>query len=574
MQSTLIMIKAALILTACLALSRGALPGPGHLLPTPKLILESLFPSSELPASIFDTRIVASPLLYRTPTMSLIIIAASNGEVAALSTETGARVWQLEVPTPKDQEAELVATPVIIGDKLVVIYQCIHRGKRVSHRLAVIDLTEKRFDRNFPILTFSAEKTGKDGISKIRFNPPTAFSHGALKHAPVAGSELGTVYASFGNAGDTQPFHGWLFAVDLDAWQHRGSAHAVRQAFLTTPEAECPVTIESGTQEMICGGGIWTPAGPQIFSTENSYELLVPTGNGQMDLGRGDYANALLRLSPGMDFDPECDAALCDRFDPAHPQEACMASCKNLFIPRPITGNAPLHPAGGECDDKSFWECLAWMDYDLGANAPVKLELSHGQSVLVQPGKDGGVYLIDARHLGKLYDRMQVAEPCGTVADPCAIPWAGMIVTQPIQTTIDTTPVVVIPTFVPDKTHPAGLVALKVIVSNGLPKFEEFWRFPDPASDLSKRSFRTHPSLPALSFDTDGTPVIWIVDIGIQGRLYAINVRNGELLTQTDLKGTGRPLAAPVINGDRIYLTSMLPESNQAIVEAFTIVKQ
>jgi len=50
-----------------------------------------------------------------------------------------------------------------------------------------------------------------------------------------------------------------------------------------------------------------------------------------------------------------------------------MASCKNLFIPRLLEGDAPLRPATGECDNKSYWECLAWMDYDLGASAPIKV---------------------------------------------------------------------------------------------------------------------------------------------------------------------------------------------------------
>jgi len=88
------------------------------------------------------------------------------------------------------------------------------------------------------------------------------------------------------------------------------------------------------------------------------------------------------------------------------------------------------------------------MDYDLGANAPVKVRMEHGRSVLVQPGKDGGVYLIDADHLGLQYDRLQIADICGTLTDPCKIPWSGMIVTQPTLSYIDNEPIVVIPTFV------------------------------------------------------------------------------------------------------------------------------
>jgi hypothetical protein len=71
------------------------------------------------------------------------------------------------------------------------------------------------------------------------------------------------------------------------------------------------------------------------------------------------------------------------------------------------------------------------MDYDLGATAPVKATLTDGHSVLIQPGKDGGVYLIDADHLGTQYDRLQIADICDTPDDPCKTSWSGMIVTQP-----------------------------------------------------------------------------------------------------------------------------------------------
>jgi hypothetical protein len=393
-----------------------------------------------------------------------------------------------------------------------------------------------------------------------------------LKHIVKKEGGLGIVYASFGNAGDTQPFHGWLFEIDLDMWRQQGAKQAVTATLLTTPEAECPVTMAYGTQEMICGGGIWTPPGPQIYPVGDSYEILVPTGNGQLDLSRGDYANTLMRLKPGLTFDPGCDAQLCEHFDPVNPDNACLTSCKNLFIPRLAEGNAPLQPANGECTDKSYAECLAWMDYDLGANAPVKATLPDGQSVLIQAGKDGSVALLDAEHLGTQYDRQQLVEICGTAQDPCKMPWAGMIVTQPALTYIDGAPVVMIPTFMPDHSHPAGLIALKIVIENGGPKFKRFWQFPDPNSVEAKQIFRSHPSLPAVSkIGQTGEDVVWIVDIGRQGTLYGIRVRDGKLLVKTLMQGTGRPLSLPLLNHDSIYLASTLPATNQSILEGFKI---
>lgn len=543
--------------------------------PPERFKLERLFPTDALPSVTFDESIIASPVLDLSQGKPLVIAPVANGIIAALDGETGVPDWQIKAPTPEGQLAHLIATPVIIGgDKLVIIYQCLKKGVRTSHRMAVIDLAKKQLDDAFPVLVLSAEKPAADGIGTVTFNPPTAFSHAALKHAPQPGSKLGYVYAAFGNSGDEQPYHGWLFEIDLDAWQQgsAGEKPAISSVLLTTPETDCPVTKEYGNQEMICGGGIWTPAGPQIYSSGDGFELLVPTGNGQTDLGRHDYANTLMRVKPGLKFDAGCDAAVCANFNPSNPDPACMASCKNLFIPRPAKGDTPLKPATGECDNKTFWECLAWMDYDLGGSAPVKADLANGQSVLAQPGKDGSVYLIDAEHMGTQYDRLRIVEVCGTLVDECKFDWMGMIVTQPVLTSVAGGPVVVIPTFVADKSHPAGLVALKIVLENGLPKFKRFWQFPDPSSLDALQAFRSHPSLPAVAtLGKSGDATLWIVDIGKQGTLYGIRLNDGAVVARQALKGAGRPLSAPLIHGDHLYVASIMPGTNKAMMEAYRI---
>jgi hypothetical protein len=565
-------LSALITLTVSISVSSSSTHCLAGLAQSEHLKLEALFPSQDHPPVTFDETIIASPLLDLSQGKPLIIVPASNGVIAALDTVTGALDWKIAAPAPEGQQAQLVSTPVMIGNKLVILYQSIDQGVRASHRMAVIDLSQKQLDDSFPVLVFHAEKPGADGNTTVKFNPPMAFSHAALKHAAKPGDELGIVYASFGNAGDTQPFHGWLFEVDLDSWRHKGVKHAISSVLLTTPESGCPVTVEYGTQEMICGGGIWAPAGPQIVPVADSYEILVPTGNGQIDPARRDYANSVMRLKPGLQFDSGCDALQCANFDAANPDTGCMASCKNLFIPRLAGGNSPLKPADRSCDGKSFWECLAWMDYDLGANAPVKAALHDGRSILVQPGKDGGVYLIDADHLGTQYDRKQIVELCGALTDPCKTPWSGMIVTQPTLSYIDNEPIVVIPTFMPDNTHPAGLFALKIVLENGLPKLKRFWQFPDPASIEARQLFRSHPSLPVLSkVGKNGDTIVWIIDIGLHGTIYGIRVKDGKVLAKGTMQGTGRPLATPLIHGNYLYVASTLPSTNKAILEGFKI---
>jgi len=534
--------------------------------------LSRLFPVAAEQSVTFDDSIIATSVLELSQGRPYVIVPVSNGVIAALDGDTGALAWQIKVPVPENQQAQLISTPVKIDDKLVILYQCLENGVRTSHRLVVIDLVRKALDETFPVLVLSAERKATDGVTTIKFNPPTAFSHAAVKHAKTSGSQWGTLYAAFGNSGDTQPFHGWLFEIDMDAWQMQGAKKAITSVLLTTPEAECPATLEYGTQEMICGGGIWTPAGPQLYPAGDSFELFVATGNGQIDLARHDYANTVMRLQPGLQFDPGCNAQLCENFNPNRPNTDCLASCKNLFIPRPAAGDAPLKPANGECDNKSFWECLAWMDYDLGASAPVKADMKSGHSVLVQPGKDGAVYLSDARHLGTQYDRLQIADVCGTPDDACKAGWMGMIVTQPALAYINEEPVVVVPTFIPDKTHPAGLVALKVVVEQGRPKFKRFWQFPDPSSSKAVETFRSHPSLPVIStMAKTGDAVVWIVDIGTTGTLYGVRIKDGTLMAEQSLLGAGRQLSAPLIYGNTLYLASILPDINKAMMEAYRI---
>ncbi|MEQ1485232.1 hypothetical protein [Methyloglobulus sp.] len=537
--------------------------------------LTKLFPIDTKSSVFFDQSIIANLLLDSSQGRPLVVVPGSNGAITALDGETGTMEWQINLPTPEGQEAQLISTPVKISNKLVTLYQCLEKSVRTSHRMVVIDLAQKKLDETFPVLVLSAEKPTADGVATVKFNPPTAFSHSALKHTWKVGSEWGLVYAAFGNSADTQPFHGWLFEIDMDAWKQQGTTLAISNVLLTTPEAECPVTIESGTQEMICGGGIWTPAGPQLYPTADSIELFVPVGNGQVDFARHDYANSMMRLQPGLQFDPECDAQLCNNINPNQPDSACVASCKNLFVPRLAEGDAPLKPANGECDNKTFSECLAWMDYDLGASAPIKVTLKSGHSVLVQPGKEGAVYLIDAKHLGTQYDRLQIVDVCGTTSDPCKAGWMGMIVTQPVLTTINEEPVVVIPTFMPDNSHPAGLVALKIVLEAGKPKLKRFWQYPDPASTKAVQKFRSHPSLPIVSMvGKNNDAIAWVVDIGNPGTLYGVRVKDGAVVFEQSLMGTGRQLSAPLIEGNMLYLASTLASTGKAMVEAYRIEAQ
>jgi hypothetical protein len=151
-----------------------------------------------------------------------------------------------------------------------------------------------------------------------------------------------------------------------------------------------------------------------------------------------------------------------------------------------MPGDPPLQVASGRCNGETFLECLAGNDWDLGANGAVRINLGQ-RKVIVQPGKDGGLYLFDAVTMGRMYDRDQIVAICGTPADPCGSGWPnGMIRAQPVVTTVDGQKVVIVPTFMPDRSQPAGVVARKILTDASGPYFEPMWEAP-PSSRLRKK---------------------------------------------------------------------------------------
>ncbi len=529
---------------------------------------------------------MASPVLVHWVGQTSIAVASKKGWVAAIEPGTSRARWSLDLAAPAGEEVYLLATPTHVDGHLVIAYQTrrISDHTRMRHRVVVVDVQSGKLHPEFPLVELSASKPAIDGSGPVKFSPKNALSRSALAHGRPAGTGLGNVYVSFGNWDDIQPWHGWVFELSLDAWRSAGADAAVTSIFLATPETHCPVEGESGEHDMICGGGVWTPAGPLVQPRGDTYELLVPTGNGQLDLARRDYANGLLRLEPGLDFDPQCDAKLCTDFDQVRPSEACLASCANLFIPRLRSGDAPLRPASGVCDKLTFMECYAVLDYDLGANAPARVELENDLAVIVQPGKDGSVYLIDAKHLGTLYDREVIVEICGAVADSCDDDqWRGMMVTQPTVAHVRGEPVVLVPTFMFDRTHPAGLVALKVVVVDGVPQLEPFWQAPDFDTPEALARFRYYSSRVVIEPAAGEREArAWIVEAKkvsrksfwkrpwaairdawtgrSKGELIGVRVSDGEIVARIRLEGSGARYTLPLLHEGLLYVSS-----NQAL---------
>jgi hypothetical protein len=326
---------------------------------------------------------------------------------------------------------------------------------------------------------------------------------------------------------------------------------------------------------MICGGGVWAPSGPTLIEGPSGFELLVATGNGQLDLGRDDYANSILRTGRGLAFDPRCDPTACAAFDPLEPAPTCMESCADLFIPRLLPGDPPFDAPDGRCDGKTFFECYALLDWDLGANSPVRVAVPGGADVVVIPAKDGGVYLIDADHLGTLHDRIQLTTICGANGGVCTANWAGTMVTVPAVTTVDGVPTVVVPTFIFDASNPAGLVGLQIVRDDdGVPRWRKHWEAPAFSSGEAVERFREHVGRVAW-VTADGVEYAALVDPGPdgsrEGLLYLVRASDGAIADRGLLDGPGRKYTLPSVDGQTVVVASCASEAGPSHLEGWRV---
>lgn len=516
---------------------------------------------------------IASPLLVESRGEEVLLAALASGDLIATSPADGRELFRISLTAAAGEVTHIAATPGVSGSRVVIPYM-VRRddtGERVAHRVAVLDLETRSLAAGFPTITLAASLPASDGSGDVEFLPSNAYSRAAVPVAHPAGTTFGLAYAAFGNLQDIQPWHGWLFEIDLDAWT--GGGDPISAVLVATPESDCGPAGESGANDMICGGGIWSPPGPQLFEREGDFELYVATGNGQLDLGRRDYANSVLRVGRGLAFDPGCDPDACADFDPIDPATDCMASCRHQFMPRLLPGDPPFDPPDGRCDGKTFFECYALLDWDLGANTPARVAVPGGPDVMVIPAKDGGVYLADAEHLGTLHDRIQLTAICGSGGGTCTANWAGTMVTVPVATTVDGLATVLVPTFIFDEVNPAGLVALQIVRGDdGAPRWRKLWEAPPFSSDEAVERFRGHVGRVAL-VTIAGAEYAAVVDPGPEhstdGLLYLVRVADGAIAERAALDGPGRKYTLPAVRGDSLYVASCDAEDGVSHLEAW-----
>ncbi|MBK9001339.1 MAG: hypothetical protein IPM35_36935 [Myxococcales bacterium] len=545
---------------------------------------ERLFPTQENPGISLDDCLFGSPLAFERDGSTEIVVALGE-HVVGVEPLTGQELYRVKLPASGAERAFVISTPVLVGQRLIVAYHTTEAPNeskkpgrdvmdlRKSQRVAVVDLAQRALDPAFPPLTLAAEEPAATPGKTVLFRADKALQRGALVHVPEGG-ELGVVAVAFGNGRDLQPWHGWMFEVSLDAWSSLGAAQAVSRVRLITPEHDCGPEGSSGSRTRICGGGLWSPSGVLLVNGESGPELILPAGNGQLDLPRGDFANTLLRVRPGVAFDPGCDAAACAAFDPDQPALACVESCNNLFVPRVPAGDPALVPESGVCDGLGMFECWEKLDY-VGGSTPVLGQTPGGKQVLLSPTKDGHVYVVDAEHLGTLHQRKKLVDVCGAKGHNCQADWAGMIVTQPTPAKVGGAALFVVPTFMPDSVHTAGVFGLELVDGAKGPELVTRWVFPEPESLAAKQRFRWHPSRATVA-TLLGEDTVWLVEPGtvdqIPGRLIGLRASDGSLLVDQKLAGRGFRFTKPLFHAGVLYTPSCNADFGPGTLEAHRLV--
>lgn len=529
------------------------------------LVLTRLWPTKSRPSHAFAGNFWASPVLVQLPQQApFLAVLPSSGSVAALDLESGRLLWNRKLPHGPTEAPELRAAPAQVGDRLMVVYTTRDRASgAINHRAVMVDLRSGAIDANFPILTLTASARAAGDAGLIHFDPRWQLPRAAA-YSPSADG-LGAAYVTFSGDRDQGAWRGWLIKVDLERWR-QGRLQDAISGFSTTREPEC----DDGSEGKLCGGGLWAYAGPSVRQTPAGDEIVIQSGNGRLDVHRDSYGQSMMRLRGDLSFAPNCDMKICNATNPRDPSPACLATCENLFVPRLMPGDAPLAPADGSCNGKTFLECLEVKDWDMGSTSPTEVTVS-GRSFYVTGGKSGDVFLLDARRLGILYDHQRAIELCGTSSDPCPNPNEGMMMTQPVAVNVDGNPLVIMPTYNPDDSHSAGVVAFRVVVESGAPKLKLAWRAPDPKSEDARSWFRAPPTRPVVSM-VAGEPIVWVANNGRDGRLLAIRARDGAILARARTGGWPMRNSKPVVWGNVVYLSAAVEgREDLSWVEAFKV---
>src|SRR5262249_45442935 len=155
-------------------------------------------PSEKIPGCIHGS-LLADP----DAPLPTVLGAAADGVLYRFDGETGAASAILRLPAPEGEVAFVVATPLLLGRRLVVAYHTIPAkdalpdvpDPRRRHRIAVVDLDRGMLDPVFPVFDLDGMDTTIAG-GPVPFSAANALARSALVHLSGPGA-LGRVVVTF-----------------------------------------------------------------------------------------------------------------------------------------------------------------------------------------------------------------------------------------------------------------------------------------------------------------------------------------------------------------------------------------
>jgi hypothetical protein len=492
----------ALAAASCIGADGGSVWDAEESLPraeSESLVVESTRPDNA--NATVDVPILAAPIGG--------VYVAADGSLVTTRVESGALVTTrtaVDLPTPDGQKALVLARPARIADgEVAVAYNLIDEQSPLDvdaevrgHRLAVYDLEAGALDSDYSVVALSAE--------------------GSIRADLVAavGPRVDVERIFVGYGATAAP--GGVIAVDPNAW--RAGGEAVVGEFATTTGAPGACAETSTRDDAECGGGVHGQAAIGLLEgADASYDVLVATGKGATDVTRGDFANGVLRLDSDLQYDPACDADICAAEGGS--SDACLRSCENFFVPRPVEREAePVASFGAGCDAGAVLDCSSAAAFD-GSSAPVVVA-SGGDTVLVWAAPDGYLYAMPASNWSAADVRVRVADAYGDAMSE------AVDAHTPMTTPVADGGAVLLPTYSAGNA-PAG-IARYAVQAGDATTIARTWSAPPLDHPSATERFRERPSRLAGGA---------IVETGALPRLFAPRQFGSERGIDVFIRGDG-----------------------------------
>jgi len=357
-----------------------------------------------------DPRLDAQPLAVadvnvKGRTRDIIIQASMGNTVYAFDAATGEKLWthSLGKPIVGSRKIDawfvnvnwgILSTPTIDVDAGLV-YVCAWISvdgtpEKGQHFVAALKLN----DGSLPKQMLSLEGATYEPAGL----PRQKFSSAMRKQRAALSLSQGKLYIPFGSIFESSESNrGWLIAVDTQEWR-------IVNTWTSAADG--------------AGGGIWqSGSGPAFDEQGNVY---VVTGNGDFDPTKGNFGEAVVKLSPDLKvtgwwspFSDNARSGLTGKTTSEAPLPSNVTApmlvghAKRMGIEHPEKINTDGADAGApEPDDAMMAEQVkillpkvngVWADQDLGAGGAVYAAATRE---LLVAGKDGILYSVNADNLG------------------------------------------------------------------------------------------------------------------------------------------------------------------------------